>query len=486
MSASGVKTFSAGSWGLISSLLFSICTILPAPASETKSTFERMVLLMAADHKAPAIKEFAVYLRSHARDVDVLSMQARLLVQSDRLAEAKSMAERCLAIDANNASALNTRGYCRIVARDYEGALHDLEQAVKYEQPRALVPVQEGKFKNLAALYRVTGRKALVADALRKAKLETLVEKAATCRETGAIDESLKLLDTVIASQSDFYSARLLRAVIFNNTGKFRQSIKDLDFLIEAFPKNAWFYYLRADAYAESGDKALANSDLQTVLLLKPRLVAVYFAAQIGRVRESFEGKDENIVNDADIYYLLGSHYVDLNKFAQAKNAFDRCIALDGAEFKAYFDRAGLARRAKNNQAALKDLGAAIRIKPKYADAYLERAKLEETEKNFAAALRDYNQIAAISPGEYGPFVMRADYLLRQKQFASALSDYDQAIKLSPKEADIYISRGQTHEAMKQYSQAIFDYQQALKLSPGDRSLLQANIARVTKLGHGK
>ena len=467
--------------GFLFSILFSFSA--PLWASETKSSYEKVLLLTATKDKAALLRESSICLRANARDTDVLSIRARTFLELDRLAEALTDAERALAVDSRKNSALTTRGYCRIVSKDYKGALVDYEAALKNQEPIYYVPLVQADYRNLAALYKITGQSKLCAEASHKAKLEALIRKACDCREGGALDQTIKLLTVVLAEQPNFHKARLLRGVTYINKSEYRLAVKDFGYLIKAFPNSGWFYYLRSDAYNELGDKENSIRDLLTITALKPvpPVIALNYSAQTGRVREHFEGKDENIVNLADIYCLLGTRYLDLGKFAQAKAAFDSCLTLDKNEVQVRLERADLLHKSGNNKAALNDLNLAILARPKFTDAYLERAKLKDALGD-RSALSDYSTVVALGPKDPGSYMIRAEFYRRNKQFAQAVDDFSRVVQLSPKDADAYIGRGQAYESMSQWLPALQSYRQALPLSRADKGLLEGKIAKLVKL----
>lgn len=467
------------------SFLFSCLFFGSAPlwASETKSSFEKVLLLTATEDKQALIRECAVCLRANAKDADVLAIRARTYLEIDRLAEAQSDAERALAIEPKSSSALTTRGYCRIAKKDYKGALIDYEAAVKTQEPILYVPLVQVDFGNLAALYKLAGQNKLAADAAHKAKIETLVRKACDCRESGAVDQTVRLLTVVLKEQPEFHKARLLRGITYNNKSDYRLAIKDFDYLVKAFPRSAWFYYLRADASNELGEKDKSIRDLLTITTLnpRPRVVAFNYTAQTGRIRERFEGKDENIVNMADIYCLLGNRYLELGKFEQAKAAFDSCLALDKNEVSVRIERAALLRKAGNSKAAINDLNFVILARPKFIDGYLERAKLKDAMGD-RSALDDYSTVVALGPKDPGSYMMRAEYYRRNKQFGQAIEDFNHAVKLSPADGDAYIGRGQAYESLSQWALALEDYRKAIPLSPEDKAMLTEKIGKLVKL----
>ena len=470
---------------VLGSFLFSCLFFGSAPlcASETKSSFEKVLLLTATEDKQALLRECAVCLRANAKDADVLAIRARTYLEIDRLAEAQSDAERALAIEPKSSSALTTRGYCRIAKKDYRGALIDYEAAVKTQEPILYVPLVQVDFGNLAALYKLAGQNKLAADAAHKAKIETLVRKACDCREGGAVDQTVRLLTVVLKEQPEFHKARLLRGITYNNKSDYRLAIKDFDYLVKAFPRSAWFYYLRADASNELGEKDKSIRDLLTITTLnpRPRVVAFNYTAQTGRIRERFEGKDENIVNMADIYCLLGSRYLELGKFEQAKASFDSCLALDKNEVSVRIERAALLRKAGNSKAAINDLNFVILARPKFIDGYLERAKLKDAMGD-RSALDDYSTVVSLGPKDPGSYMMRAEYYRRNKQFGQAIEDFNHAVKLSPGDGDAYIGRGQAYESLSQWALALEDYRKAIPLSPEDKAMLTEKIGKLVKL----
>ncbi|CAN5234647.1 hypothetical protein BH11CYA1_BH11CYA1_32590 [soil metagenome] len=354
---------------------------------------------------------------------------------------------------------------------------------MKTQKPVYYVPLVQIDFSNMAALYKILGKAKLAADATHKAKLEALIRKSCDTRESGAVDQTIRLLTVVLAEQPNFHRARLLRGITYNNKADYRLAIKDFDYLIEAFPHEAWFYYLRADALGELGEKGNSIIDLLAITDMKPRprVVALNYTAQTGRIRERFEGKDENIVNLADIYYLLGGRYTELNKLPQARAAYDRCLALDDKEVQVRLARAAIFRKEGDNAAALKDLNLAILTKPKFIDAYLERAKLKETIKD-PSALSDYSRVVTLGAKDPGSYLMRGEFQKRNKHFTEALNDFSQVLRLSPKEADAYIGRGESYEGLGKYILALNDYQRALSLSPEDKAVLSDRIDKLLKL----
>lgn len=425
------------------------------------------------------IKECGEYLKNNPSDEDILMMRARLLTRVDRNAEASADVAHALLLRPQDARALAVRGYCNIVAHRYAAAISDFEKAVALEKPDPLCAESVVKYANLAELYRITGQMEKRKKALLVAANQKIFQDARELRASGALDSTIKMLNRILAAdKTDFYS-RLLRAVCYGNQTEYGKAIEDWSELIKQFPACAELYYFRADCYSEIGSKAKAVADLKKVIELKPRIVAFNFIAQSGRIREAFEPIDEKVVNLADINYLLGRLYEDLDDLPSAKKAFDRCLALDPRVARARLDRALIARKQLDGKAALMDLNEAIKASPRFVDAYLERAKLQEQLANNQAALADYGLVISFNANEFGPYLLRGELYSRLKDYRAALADLDKAISLAPTESDLYIARGDTLARAQRPDKALADYKMALKLSPSDRTIIQDKINRI-------
>jgi tetratricopeptide (TPR) repeat protein len=452
---------------------------LPAYASETQTPFERIVMLSVLDSNEKTLKESGEYLKTNPNDEDILMLRARLLTRVDRNAEAGAAVARALAIRPDDARALGVRGYCRIMEHKYLSAISDLERAMKFDRPDPLCSNPDLSYTNLAELYRLTGQQQLRKTALKRAANQALLEKAKNLRSTGGLDSAVKILSQIVVSDKDDFYALMVRAVCYGNKAEYSKAVEDWTTLIRRFPDCAMLYYFRADCYSEMGSKARAVADLRKVIALKPRLVAFNYIAQTGRIRDAFEPTDEKIVNLADVYFLLGQHYEDLDDPAQSRKAFDSCLALDATIARAHFERALIERKLLEGKAALGDLTDAIKYNPRYVDAFVERAKLQEQMGNPQAALADFNQVIAINSSEFGPYLLRGELYARLKNHKAALVDFDKAVSLAPSEGDCYISRADEFARAKMPEKALVDYRKALKLSPSDAALLQEKINRL-------
>ena len=116
--------------------------------------------------------------------------------------------------------------------------------------------------------------------------------------------------------------------------------------------------------------------------------------------------------------------------------------------------------------AAMADLGKAIEVSPKYAEAYIARGGAYLATSRLAEAVADFDQAIKLEPGNANAYLNRAVALVFQKQFARAEADFGRAAKLEPGNPIIYQERAAAFLLQGKRSEAIADYRKVLALDP--------------------
>src|ERR1039457_4682831 len=162
------------------------------------------------------------------------------------------------------------------------------------------------------------------------------------------------------------------------------------------------------------------------------------------------------------------------------------------------FNNRGVARYQKGDvEGALQDYGEAIRLKPDYADAFNNRGIARAAKGDLERALQDYNEAIRIKPDyadafsnrgvarrgkgdlegalqDYGEALYANAFYNRgiargaKGDVEGALQDYNEAIRLKPDYADAFINRGIARGAQGDLAGAVQDYNEATRLKPDD------------------
>ena len=169
-----------------------------------------------------------------------------------------------------------------------------------------------------------------------------------------------------------------------------------------------------------------------------------------------------------------GMAYQLADQFSSAIQDYSAVIKIDGGNAKAYecrgvtrFTRASkypATSEATDLDAAISDLGAAIRLAPTDNRALIERGNLRRYMKDFDASLRDYTKGIRLNPSEPLAYFWRAKSLEAKGESEAALQDYSRAISIDGSSTLFLVGRGNLLRSMKNYEDAIEDYDKAIGL----------------------
>ena len=146
--------------------------------------------------------------------------------------------------------------------------------------------------------------------------------------------------------------------------------------------------------------------------------------------------------NDAEGWYFLGRTKYNENRFAEAVDAFQRCLKLDPRNPKAEdnlgLSYAGLGRReaaaAAYQQAIAWQSGAAL----KNPGPYIDFGDLLLDENRDGEAVSYLLQAAEIAPRESRAHELLGKAYTRLDQLPKALTELEKAIELSPQNANLH------------------------------------------------
>jgi tetratricopeptide (TPR) repeat protein len=201
----------------------------------------------------------------------------------------------------------------------------------------------------------------------------------------------------------------------------------------------------------------------------------------------------------AQAFYERANVLLDQGAHQRAIADYDRAIALDPTNARAFNNR-GLAHAALGlADQALADYAQAVRLDPTYVRAYRNRLNLLEQRGDLKGMAANYLRLAEVDQPNRADHLYHAGVALRglgdragaRKQFDAALAadpqhvdalyerallrfaqgdrtgaiaDFDAALRLSPRAANAYYARGLARAALGDNNAAIGDFDAALKL----------------------
>lgn len=136
----------------------------------------------------------------------------------------------------------------------------------------------------------------------------------------------------------------------------------------------------------------------------------------------------------------------------------------------AHMSRAAAYRAKGELRRAIEDLGKALRLNPRLAEALIERGAIYLETGDFDRAIKDYDAALRISKNLAGAYAGRARAYRGKGDLEKAAADLVEAVKRDPQQAALYAERGAIRRAKGEADGAIADYSEAIARDPSRAS----------------
>ena len=159
----------------------------------------------------------------------------------------------------------------------------------------------------------------------------------------------------------------------------------------------------------------------------------------------------------------------------------DAVTKLDANNAAAYLVHGVASRKLGDYSRALEDIGKALRINPKFAEAYCQRAfvhQQSQAEGSVDKAFNDASRAIELDRSLPLAFILRGNAYSDRRQFSQAVSDLTRAIELNPNSYSAYGSRSGVFASLGDTSAALNDIETAMNLNPPNTDLEQLILFR--------
>jgi len=306
-----------------------------------------------------------------------------------------------------------------------------------------------------------------------------------------AIEKALATLPT--REQGSEFHAEILheRGSLYwaLSLGQYEKAIESYEQAIKIFPRNPNYY-----------------NSLSTLLVIRQSFIR-QDVRQYDRALEAINRAIE-IAPRSGWYSNRGMLYGAWKKWDIALADYNKALALNPNNARAYINRADVYKERKEFDLALADYNRAIEIDANFAGAYASRGIFYMARKKWDLALADYNRAISIDPDnpilsfprgifyhfqgrnelaladftrvidsysyQAVAYIMRGLAYVSLKKWDLALADLNRAIELDPNSAFGYGGRGGLYEGRREWDLALADYNRAIELDPNSAASYEA------------
>ncbi|PMB53360.1 hypothetical protein CEN39_04860 [Fischerella thermalis CCMEE 5201] len=365
---------------------------------------------------------------------------------------------QAIKLNPNYAEAYKLRSRIRMYPlRDGQGAISDINQAIKINPKDAEAYILKG----LAVPYMNVGK-----TPSRNQFIKDIQEQIADFSQ--AIKVNPNYVNAYLARGSKYYS--LANFPEFKNTPLASEyakaAIADYTQIIKINPDDPLGYKLRADALNNFGDWKGAVADYNQLLKLNPNAAADetyglrgFARFKLGDKKGALEDLNQALkINpkNRSLYGVRGDIRAGLGDKQGAITDYKQAIK----------QRSSSIILPIGFPSDLDYVNAILKINPNDAEAYKSAGQTRLQQGKYKEAIADFDKVLTIKPNDAEAYAGRgaSRYKLGDKQ--GALADLTQAIKINPKYAEAYINRGGIRAESGDKNGGFEDLQKAIELFP--------------------
>jgi predicted ATPase/Flp pilus assembly protein TadD len=248
----------------------------------------------------------------------------------------------------------------------------------------------------------------------------------------------------------------------------------------------ATYEHYKAKKHFYTEEKLARKRKWDTEIMLSPNNANAYNERGIanldlGKFRNAIEDFDKAIQLDPKSYSALSyraATNIELGKFEEAMADCNKAIEINGEYATAYFNRGLVNDKLDKSKEAMEDFTKVIKLDPTYSRAYLKRASAglqyddsgiifqEVNEYQYSDALKDINKSIELNPQYMKSYILRGILKHNLRNFNEALQDLNYAIELDQNFFLSYAIRGAVYKDLEMLDEAIIDLSRAIQLNP--------------------
>lgn len=226
--------------------------------------------------------------------------------------------------------------------------------------------------------------------------------------------------------------------------------------------------------YYHSGKLELAQASCQEILKKEPNNANILYL--LGIIYFQLNNHDSALYhikrslrlqrNNADAYVALGTILRQKGTIDDAESAFKKALELNPGIVDAYYHLADIFRGKNQIEEAMRCYKKALELNPGNAQSYYNLGFLQHAKGHFDDAISSFEKAAELNPANLDAYNELGNVFLEKKEFEKAIGCYQHAVRISPDNPTAYINLGIAFSNMGKLGDAIECFQKALSLNP--------------------
>lgn len=352
----------------------------------------------------------------------------------------------------NNSEVLRGYGLLEYRRNNMKDAIGFLQRSLKIYENDVETLLLMAKAQAATGEYQSAQNYSIRAMELDSTNNEAIVVYAKNLVQFKGLDAGLFYIKDQISKFSYTIEFRVALAEMYRDVERFRDAQTVYEQILEADPK-----YKKAHLGLGECLQAIGSFD---------------------RALKSYLNAAVLDPSDAEPLYKAGQLYIDMNRYTQAKEQFDRALKINSFYPRGNYYAGKAAFLSLDYNTALKYCEAERRINPNLADSYILAAEVYSALRDYAKCASEYQQAVRLRPQGAEIYVKMARCYRQAGSSDIAEKMLIVAVGIESGLPDIYKEQGAIYEGRGELAFAVRAYDKYLALSPNapDRKEMEERI----------
>ena len=236
--------------------------------------------------------------------------------------------------------------------------------------------------------------------------------------------------------------------------------------ILLAFPKNIRAQQGLANINKDKDNENNTKQNFSQTTI--KQLIKLYNKGNLSVVLEKAQILSKKYPQALPVWNILGASAVQLKKFDEAVEAYNKCINLKPDYVDAYINMGVALKEQGKLDEAIDACKKAISLKPDYAISYSNIGNVYKVQGNLEEAINAYKKALSLKPDYADAYINMGNVYKDQSNLETAIQAYDKAISLKPDYAIAYNYKGKSLHEQGKLEEAIKSYKKCISLNPGN------------------